>query len=166
MWFACARARRLISGYIDGELAAGKGMLDAHLKTCAKCRREYGETLKTRGLFTSAPKFRAPDGLSARVMKNINNGRGAEPRKAWMPGQLLTGTLEAALILLVIAAGIISGNFLAADFFPIGSTNNAAAIEGRSPSETFLAYSVEVFDSAPPDSAGAAFLSTEDRNEK
>ncbi len=167
MWFACAKTKRLMLEYADGGLAGrARGMFESHLDVCPGCRKEYEELRKVRALVASAPRFNAPAGFSARVMISLDSGRTAERHKAFLPGVMLMRTLEAALILVVIAAGIISGNFIGADLFSGGKVNNAGAAARQNPAGTLLSYSIEAFDPAPPESVGAAFVMTEDRNEK
>jgi anti-sigma factor (TIGR02949 family) len=164
MRLACVRMRRLMTERADGRLsAAGRRRLESHIEACPECRKEYEGLREVRALLASAPRFSAPAGLTARVMRDLYSKR-LEERRAFLPGLVFMRTMEAAVILVVIAAGIMSGNFVATGLFPQArDTGVAASAAGRS--SALLAYSIDAFDPAPPETVGAAFV-TEDMNEK
>lgn len=164
MWLACVRTRRLMMEHASGRLSGpARRRLESHLEVCPGCRKEHEGVREVRALFASAPRFSAPVGFSGRVMRNLDSGRLKE-RSGFLPGLMLMKTMEAALVLVVIAAGILSGNFVATGLFPQAQDTGVVA-SGASRSSTLLAYSIDAFDPAPSETVGAAFV-TEDTNEK
>ncbi len=162
MYLACVRTRRLLTEHADGQLTADAGRrLEAHLEACPECRKEYEGLREVRALLAAAPRFSAPAGLSERVMRDLDSGR-LEERRGLLPGLIIMRTMESSLILIVIAAGIVSGNFVATGLFPQAS-GLAASTAGRS--AALLANAIDAFDPAPSETVGAAFV-TEDMNEK
>ncbi len=158
----CARTKELMAEYADGVLSGtDRRSLESHLQVCHACRKGYEDAREVRAIFASAPRFSAPAGLSGRVMRNLESRPVSETHSSLM-GATLMRTMEAALILVVIAAGILSGNFLAAGLFP--RAQDAAVAASRN--GALLSYSIDAFDPAPPDSVAAAFVTVEDRNEK
>jgi len=154
--------RRLITEDADGRLSvAARRRLESHLDVCPECRKEYEGLREVCALLAAAPRFSSPAGLTTRVMRNLESGR-LEERRAFTPGFIFVRAMEAALILIVIAAGIVSGNFVATGLFP-QATGAAASTAGRS--SALLAYSIDAFDPAPPETVGAAYVG-EDMNEK
>lgn len=164
MWLACVRTKRLMMEHANGRLSGtARRRFESHLEVCPGCRKEYEGVREVRALFASAPRFSAPAGFSTRVMRNLDSGRLKE-RSGLLPGFTLMRTTEAALILVVIAAGILSGNFVATGLFP-QTQDTGVPVSTESRSGTLLAYSIDAFDPAPPETVGAAFV-TEDMNEK
>ena len=65
----CDEIRALFSDVADARLAPGEqAAWDAHLATCADCRREWASFQRTLGLLQGLPRHRAPDGFVDRVM--------------------------------------------------------------------------------------------------
>lgn len=148
----CSKARRLISPYIDSELSSGdRNKLEDHMKVCKICRNMVKETQALHQVFVNTEKFEAPYGFRARVMANVKT---AKP--GWFPRIPIPIRLaEGAVILLLIAIGIITGSFLVKGFLPQRMGNELASLH------------LEVFDSAPPGTLGSAYLAmTGERNEK
>jgi len=66
----CSDARELLSGLIDDALGAGeRDALDAHLASCAECRRELERLRDTVALLTAVEPARAPAGFVDRVLE-------------------------------------------------------------------------------------------------
>jgi Putative zinc-finger len=65
----CAEARELLSAAVDDALDAGeRDRLDAHLATCADCRREQERVRDTVALLHAVEPARAPVGFVDRVL--------------------------------------------------------------------------------------------------
>ena len=65
----CDEARARFSDVADARLApAEQAAWDAHLATCADCRREWAGFQRTVGLLHGLPRHRAPAGFVERVM--------------------------------------------------------------------------------------------------
>jgi hypothetical protein len=69
----CHDAREQLSALLDGALpAADRQALDAHLATCADCRRELDQLRGTVALLGRLPPVRAPAGFVDRVMVEVD----------------------------------------------------------------------------------------------
>jgi predicted anti-sigma-YlaC factor YlaD len=148
----CSKARKLISTYIDRELMErDMKTLEDHIKVCHKCRKEFEEGREIHNLFANADKFKAPYGFHTRVMSNISSGKIRE--SSGIP--VLARLAEAVVVIVVIALGVLSGSFLLKGYMPDKAR------------EVMASLSLDVFDPAPPDSLGGAYLAmTEVKNEK
>lgn len=137
----CAKAHRLISPHLDGELLpTDPAALVAHLQACPDCRAIEAELRGQRQLFAGLPRIAAPVGFRARVLGNL------DPVPAvglwWL--RFLTGFAEVAVLGVIIYTGIVSGGFLAERLDPERATAAALALD--------------LFDPAPPDSLGGVYL--------
>ena len=148
----CPKAHKLISPYIDGELAEqDRRRLEDHMKVCLNCRTEFKESKELHNLFANADGFKAPYGFSTKVMANI----AAEKTGGFSFTLLLTRFAEVAVLLVIIFSGIISGGFLANRLAPWKLSAVTASL------------SLDIFEPAPPDSPGGVYLAmTEVRGEK
>lgn len=148
----CSMAHKLISPYIDGELAElDIKTLEGHMKVCHKCRAEFEESRELHNLFVNADGFKAPYGFHMRVMANISSGKAKGISRIPVFAMLA----EAVVIIMVIALGVLSGSFLIKGYIPDKARDVMASL------------SLDVFDPAPPGSLGGAYLAmTEVRNEK
>ncbi|MDA8161489.1 MAG: zf-HC2 domain-containing protein [Desulfobacteraceae bacterium] len=149
----CSKARKLISAFIDKELPEKKRRrLEDHLKVCGKCRKASDETLTLSGLFIDTVRFDAPYGFHARVMANLNNAEAKGFHEAATP----TRTAWVVTLLAAVVGGLISGAFLANDLAPVKTKDTVMA-----------SLHLSVFESAPPDSLGRAYLlAMEGKNEE
>ncbi len=105
----CAESRDLFSARADGALsAAERDGLEAHLATCADCRREWQRFAATVGLLQAVEPARAPAGFVERVA--------AAARPQPWPRRLLRGVLvpwpvklplEAAAVVLVAGLAVL-----------------------------------------------------------
>jgi putative zinc finger protein len=69
----CDAARDLFSALVDEALSAEQGRdLDAHLASCAECRRELEAFRRTLALLRSAAPIRAPIGFVDRVLAAVH----------------------------------------------------------------------------------------------
>ncbi len=148
----CSKAHKLISPYIDGELMErDMKPLEDHIKVCHKCRKEFEEGKELHNLFANADKFKAPYGFHTRVMANISSGKIRKTSRI----PVLARLAEAVVVIVVIALGVLSGSFLIKGYMPDKAR------------EVMASLSLDVFDPAPPDSLGGAYLAmTEVKNEK
>jgi anti-sigma factor RsiW len=143
----CARARKMISQYVDDELdLEEKKGFDSHIQGCASCREELEETRALRQLFASAERFPAPYGFATRVLANLEEKEGSRLRSLLSIRPFFLRTTQVAFALVVMIVGIISGNLLLTERpNPIGQT----AVQ-----ETF---SLDLFQATPPDSIGGIY---------
>ena len=148
----CSKAHKLISPYIDGELPdQDMKSLEDHMKVCHKCREEFDEGKELHNLFANADKFRVPYGFQTRVMTNISSGKII----GFSRYPVFVRLAEAVVIIVVMAFGILSGSLMIKGY-PQDKARTVIA-----------SFSLDVFDSAPPDSLAGAYLAmTEVRNEK
>jgi anti-sigma factor RsiW len=148
----CSKAHKLISPYIDGELMERDVKpLEEHIKGCHKCRAEFEESNELHNLFANADKFKAPYGFHARVMASVSTSKTGRLFWVSIPRRLA----EAVMVLVLIAAGIVSGTFLVRGLLRVQTRDAVASLH------------LDVFESAPPDTLGGAYLAmTEVRNEK
>ncbi len=148
----CSKAHKHISHYIDGELT-GRDIktVEDHIKVCPTCRKEFEESKELHYLFANADKFKAPYGFHTRVMANTSSGKIRKSSKIPVPVRLA----ETVVVIMVIALGLLSGSFLIKGYMPDRAKDVMASL------------SLDVFDPAPPDSLGGAYLAmTEVKNEK
>ncbi|MEW6108038.1 MAG: zf-HC2 domain-containing protein [Nitrospirota bacterium] len=148
----CSKAHKLISPYIDGELPEREvSELEGHMKVCDKCRAEFEEGNDLHNLFANMAVFKAPYGFHKRLMANISSGKTREI--SGIP--VFVRFAEAFVIIAIIVIGVVSGSFLIQGFIPDKTK------------EVMASLSLDVFDSAPPDSLGGVYLAmTEERNEE
>ena len=148
----CLKAHKLISPYIDGELPdRDMKALEGHMKVCHKCRTEFEDSKGLHNLFANADKFKAPYGFHTRVMANTSS----EKITGLSRFPVFLRLAEAFVIIVVMAFGILSGSLMIKGY-PQDKARNIIA-----------SFSLDVFDSAPPDSLAGAYLAmTEVRNEK
>ncbi|OGW28741.1 MAG: hypothetical protein A2X59_11875 [Nitrospirae bacterium GWC2_42_7] len=148
----CSKAHKLISLYIDGELPEqDMKIFEDHMNICHKCRAEFEGSRELHKLFIKADEFKAPYGFHTKVMANISSGKAV--RFSGIP--VFLRFAEAAAIIVVIVFGILSGSTVLKGY-PTDKTRDVMA-----------SLSLDVFDSAPPDSLAGAYLAMmEVRNEK
>lgn len=154
----CSQAHRLLSAYLDQELAAQeREAVASHLKQCLACAGEIQALVETRRLLSQAPRFTAPPGFCQRVLANLEPAA-VHPwgtvlrqqllpslrRALWAPFALRCA--EVVVILLMIGLGVLSGRLLT----PTNSLSGPAA--------GVALLSLDLFDPVPPDSLGGAYL--------
>ena len=109
----CRHAKKMISQYVDEELSpTRKRYFEAHIRSCAACRGELEEARALHLLFSSAERFAAPYGFAARVLANL--GEKEAPRIPRLLGfrPLFLRAAQAALAVVVMTIGIVSGSLL------------------------------------------------------
>jgi len=148
----CSKAHRLMSISLDQELSVKEQtILASHLGHCEPCREAFQTLRETRRCFTLAEQFSAPPGFSRRVMTRL----GPAPRPHPLLRLLFARCAEVAVILLVVGIGVVFGRF--------ADTSTGMPQPGKEAS--FL--SLALFDPAPSDSLGGAYLAmTEGGNEQ
>ena len=148
---SCSKSK-LVSAYLDKEMGPGeKTAFDTHLRGCNDCVQALEEMRSLRAAFVKAERYPAPYGFATRVM-----ARTAELERKEMPWfvPFFVRFAEAAVLLLVIAVGIVAGKIMT-NSSPAATTNISSSL------------SLDVFDATPPGSLGGAYLAmTEVRNEK
>jgi predicted anti-sigma-YlaC factor YlaD len=145
----CKKAQKMFSPYIDEELTSReKEAVGLHLKGCEECRKEMENILTLHQFFASAERFEAPNGFAARVAAGI---REEEARgDVWTLLALhpiLMRSVGAAFACVVLIVGIISGNLL--------TGRERTTLSNADVRATF---SLDVFEPAPPDSVGGAYI--------
>ena len=118
MWLKCWRTRRQLSVRLD----AGGG-LDGHIMGCARCARELDELKRLRGYLKNMPVYHAPEGFSGRVMRQVRAGRLVKETPP-QGRRAFAYFAEAVAIALVVAAGIVSGNYLASSIYGASTAEN------------------------------------------
>ncbi|MEW6117676.1 MAG: zf-HC2 domain-containing protein [Nitrospirota bacterium] len=147
---SCSK-RPLLSQYIDSALSPEeKHTFEAHMNACPECGRALGELEALRRLFAASDRYKAPPGFSTWVMANIGADTAARP--AGFP--LFVKFAEGMVVLAMVIIGVLSGSLLISTLQP--KAGNGSAL-----------FSLELFEAAPPDSVGGAYLAmTETRHEK
>jgi anti-sigma factor RsiW len=144
---------KLISEYLDKELGLGETTaFESHLHGCGICSQKLGELQSLRAAFSRAERHPAPYGFATRVM-----ARTAELEKKKTPWLVpfLVRFAEAAVLLVVITAGIFAGKLM---------TNGSPRANTTIIASTL---SLDMFDATPPGSLGGAYLTVmEAGNEK
>lgn len=139
----CSKARRLMSISLDQELSVKEQpILASHLGQCAPCREAFRELRETRRCFALAEQFSAPPGFSRRVMAGLEQATRPQP----LLPLLFARCAEVAMILLVIGIGVAFGRFV------------DTSLGVPQPREDASFLSLALFDPAPPDSLGGAYL--------
>ena len=155
----------LISAYLDEELPSGdRASLENHLPGCAQCGAVLMDMRSLRAAFANTDRHQAPYGFATRVMSRtaelkspsphpLPSGERIKVRGWFIPFSIRFA--EAAVLLMVLAAGILVGRFVT-NGSPMAQTANLAS-----------SLSLDLFDAAPPGSLGSVYLAmTEASNEK
>lgn len=140
----CSKAGKCLSSYIDSELDAKEvALLESHLAHCDQCTEELEQLRQLQGLFNQAQKFTAPPAFRAKVMERISE----QPTKRFSLFPVFIRFAEAAVFIMAITAGVMSGGTLINAFAPLHRGDQVIA-----------SLSLETFDALPPDSLGRAYL--------
>jgi anti-sigma factor RsiW len=144
---------KLISAYVDKELGPReKTAFEAHMQRCTRCSHALEELQSLRSAFSHTERHQAPYGFATGVMARTAE---LETRKAPWLVPFFVRFAEAAVLIIVITAGIIAGMIMT-NSQPATQTTNIAS-----------SLSLDLFDATPPGSLGGAYLAlTEVRNEK
>lgn len=148
----CSKTK-LTSPYIDNELSEkDRRLFEAHMAACPECSAKIQAFEKTRGLFLHAERYPAPYGFTTRVMARA----AAQKKTKWSRFFPVVARLaEVAVVLVMISVGVLAGRFVMNSVMNQRMGNIASAL------------SLDVFEPAPPDSVGGAYLAmTEAGHEK
>lgn len=151
----CENARELFAGQIDNLLSKSeKEALEGHLKSCQRCASEVEAQLFASLSARSAPRFKAPEGFTLSVMKQIRAIENEPGLLSWlwtMPPQLKL--LEAAALMAVVFMGVYSAGFLS-DRIMIGS-----GFAENGDGSLVASVSMEYLDPVTPESMTDMYLS-------
>lgn len=144
---------KFLSPYLDNELEAkGKTSFESHLKGCARCSLKLKEMQAFRDQFAGTKKYKAPYGFSTRVVALATEQK---ERGLAQLFPLVMKFAEVLVLLAVISIGIGSGRFV------------VTSITAQTKTKIASSLSLDVFDLAPPDSVGGAYIAlTEANHEK
>lgn len=124
--------------YLDDQLPVQeRAVFINHVAGCADCRA-FLEAYGSIG-FSRSNRYPAPAGFQAGIAARI----AAEESSASRPIPAFLRLAEVVIVLLLVTAGVLSGRVL------------TKGQEGAGP---FASLSLEVFEPAPPDSIGGAYL--------
>jgi len=157
----CTESTKLLSEYLDGELSpVERESLESHLNECASCSGEYHALLKIQASFRSR-RFDAPPGLAMRIIKNLPGRKAQTEEKAgfWSVHTVFTRFAGAFTFIVLIAAGTVSGGFLAKSLLTQGTNSIGNGFATAS-------LSLDVFEPSPQDSTISADLLMEGSSEK
>jgi len=107
---SCHDAREQFSALIDNALDAGeRAALDAHLATCADCRRELQRFRDTVGLVRAAAPVHAPAGSSTACSRRRDRcpGLGVSCATSFCPGRLKLPMEAAAIVLVAVGVALV-----------------------------------------------------------
>jgi anti-sigma factor RsiW len=145
----CAKIKRSISSYIDGELSKNeRNLFETHIRDCEACGKELEAMRAVHTLFAQTEQFKAPYGFATRVMANLAGQR--SKKRLFIP--LFAKFGEALLIAAVVILGIASGAILVKDVEPQNGQDVASI------------FSLDAFDAASRDSVGSAYLAMMEGN--
>ncbi len=151
----CQSIRKKLSAYQDGEVTVSeKDTIDAHLRTCDACRKEYEALIHTYEMFMSLPDMEPSPMLSRRIVEKAI--RTDEP--VWV--RMLGGALRlvpgpaamASLAIVGLLGGALLGNILTDGLY------RASAEFTYDSRQTTTLASLAIFDAAPPDSFAGSYL--------
>lgn len=148
----CSKTK-LASPYIDGELSEkDRRLFEEHMPACPECASRVEAYQKTRGLFSHVERYQAPYGFATRVMVQT---AAREKNKVWRLFPAMVKFAEVAVVLVMISVGVLAGRFVMNSMMNQRMGNIASA------------FSLDLFEPAPPDSVGGAYLAmTEANHEK
>jgi predicted anti-sigma-YlaC factor YlaD len=153
----CTEIRQLISSYIDDQLGLDeKKAFAIHIRNCSTCREELEEVQSVHELFTSAERFTAPYGFTARVMASLETKEPFRLRAFFTLRPFALRAVEGAFALIVVITGMLFGHLLITDQ---GPPARQATIQES--------FSLDLFQATPPDSVGGVYVAlAEGPNEK
>lgn len=143
----CAQVKAMISRYIDGDLNSDElRAFELHVDRCGDCKKALEWDMAIHNLLASAERFEAPPGLAGAAMARIEERETRPSFWGFFTIQpFFIKAMETAFALLVLAAGIISGNAFMANRTP------------EQPQTVRESFSLDVFESSPPDSIGGIY---------
>jgi len=151
----CKRAMEMISEYLDGLLDPDeRESFDLHIRDCTGCRKVLQEDLAVHDLFVSAERFPAPQGFVTRVMANLGEKEASRPWSFPASHPFYLRTVQAALALIVLFVGLISGGSL---------VSRGPVAQGKA--GIHQSFSLDVFEPAPVDSIAGVYIAMAGRRE-
>jgi anti-sigma factor RsiW len=152
----CSQIRKMISPYVDNELAPDElKLFTSHIQGCPACKEELEKIRSIHQLFACAERFEAPLGFATRVMAHVEEteeaGLFSRIRRLFAIRPLFLRTLEVAFALVIMLIGVVSGNLLVGDRTSGNMTSGTQTVVR----ETF---SLDLFQATPPDSIGGVYM--------
>lgn len=140
---SCPKSK-LISAYLDREMGfREKTAFEAHVTGCSVCSQKLEELRSLSAVFLSSVRHQAPYGFATRVMART---AALEKKKSPWFVPLFIRFAEAAVLLMVISAGIFAGMIL---------TNGSPSMKKMNMASSL---SFDLFDATPPGSLGGVYL--------
>jgi anti-sigma factor RsiW len=101
----CDRVRRLLNGYLDGELDLVTALdLEAHLQTCAACAGQYRQLMSLKTALGDKALYRpAPPHLEKQIRAALRKARPASPAGFVVAWRWFAPAALMAAVLLVLA---------------------------------------------------------------
>ena len=94
----------LLAGYVDGTLSSeDRAVVDAHLSSCERCRREVAQARVAVAALGGLPEAPAPSGLGARAMAELGSGGGVPKTTSAPRWQRWAAPAAAAAAILLVA---------------------------------------------------------------
>jgi len=152
----CRNIRKKLSAYQDRELGpAEKDAIEAHLRTCAACRKKHEALLQTYRMLRSMPEIEATPGFSRQIVEKATQRQVPEWIGAFGGAFRLLPALTAMVTLAIVGllTGALLGNLLTARQFDTPPPFSAFQTD-----KALTLASVQVFDATPPGSFAGGYL--------
>ena len=158
----CRHIRKKLSAFQDGEVElAEKEAIEAHLRTCEACRRQYAALLQTYRMLRSLPEIEPAPGLSRRIVDSAT--RAQEPFWVRALGEALRLLPAPAAMVTLAAAGLWVGTMLG-NLLIEGQFHSSHRLSASFSDQTLTLASVRVFDATPPGSFADGYLNVVNRD--
>ncbi len=142
----CSIVKKHLPLFVDDELSTtDRKEVEAHVRMCSDCANELEDMQIMQQMFRYADKYRAPFGFTERVLAEAVSQH--KQKSVFIP--CFAKVAEAFVLMIIIAVGIASGNFLMQGQ-PSQKSDSLATI-----------FSLDIFETAPPGSIGDAYLAVE-----
>jgi Putative zinc-finger len=107
----CDEVQSQLSEYLDKSIDAPRARgIDAHLASCAVCKREFYDLLACRRLIAALPIVEPPLGFTTRVMAQIADGAHQRPFWYWLLSPLKIGlSLQVGAVALIALVAVYYG---------------------------------------------------------
>lgn len=142
----------LLAGYVDGTSSAqDRAVVDAHLSTCDRCRREVAEARVAVAALGRLPEASSPSDLGAKAMAELGTGGGVR-RSTSAPRWQRWVVPAAAAAAIILVATLVLPKIGGGGASPADGESAAAAATTTVSGTTTLELSSENFQ---PDTLGA-----------
>jgi len=132
---ACSKYYHLNWEYFELKLEQPlKSEIENHLKECESCREAFGQTEIMNQYLNFQKSLTTPSTLSLQILKKYHQKRRTETRLIY----IFRPFAAAAILILMIAAGFFSGQFVAGRFWSNDATADVADPISFYANETFL----------------------------